>query len=279
MWKVIYEVRIGSVVCHDAKKELLFYMSLYFKRLFSLWQFCSTVSSTSLSVYFSSTSRALLNGTAAKTVKVLQVVNISVRNICYAGGLFVCVSVCSIGTEGNFDAMFSFRLTYCPTLVFFTHPDTSFFFMLVLKVCTKFLWGTNWISLSFCSGDVTWFLWGTNLISLSFCNGDVTWFPWGTNWISLSFCSGDVTWFSWGTNWISLSFCSGDVTWFPWGTNWISLSFCSGDVIDLESREHGRRDPSRWPRVTLYPQKLVLTSPTSSGRSVVILRLRTKATV
>jgi hypothetical protein len=32
------------------------------------------------------------------------------------------------------------------------------------------------------------------------------WFLWGTNWISLSFCSGDVMWFLWGTNWISLSF-------------------------------------------------------------------------
>jgi hypothetical protein len=36
----------------------------------------------------------------------------------------------------------------------------------------------------------------------------------------------------------------------------------------LESREYSRRDPSRWPRGTLYPQKLALTSPTSGGRSV-----------
>jgi hypothetical protein len=28
----------------------------------------------------------------------------------------------------------------------------------------------------------------------------------------------------------------------------------------LENREYGRRDPSFWPRDTLYPQKLVLTS-------------------
>jgi hypothetical protein len=46
----------------------------------------------------------------------------------------------------------------------------------------------------------------------------------------------------------------------------------------LESREHGRRDPSRWPRGTLYPQKLSLTSPTSGSRSVGIVRSRTKAT-
>jgi hypothetical protein len=46
----------------------------------------------------------------------------------------------------------------------------------------------------------------------------------------------------------------------------------------LESREYGRRDPSRWPRGTLYPQKLKLTSPTSGGRSVGILRSRRQAT-
>jgi hypothetical protein len=46
----------------------------------------------------------------------------------------------------------------------------------------------------------------------------------------------------------------------------------------LESREYGRRDPSRWPRGTLYPQKLALTSPTSGGRAVGIVRSRTQAT-
>jgi hypothetical protein len=39
----------------------------------------------------------------------------------------------------------------------------------------------------------------------------------------------------------------------------------------LESREYGSRDQSRWPRDTLYPQKLALPSPTSGGRSVGIL--------
>jgi hypothetical protein len=45
---------------------------------------------------------------------------------------------------------------------------------------------------------------------------------------------------------------------------------------DQENRINGRRDPLRCPRDTLYPQKLELTSPTSSGRSVGIVRLRTK---
>jgi hypothetical protein len=46
----------------------------------------------------------------------------------------------------------------------------------------------------------------------------------------------------------------------------------------LESREYGRRDLSRWPRGTIYSQKLALTSPTSGGRSVGIVRSRTHAT-
>jgi hypothetical protein len=46
----------------------------------------------------------------------------------------------------------------------------------------------------------------------------------------------------------------------------------------LESREYGRRDPSRWPSGTLYPQKLALTSVTSRCRSVGIVRSRTQAT-
>jgi hypothetical protein len=35
-----------------------------------------------------------------------------------------------------------------------------------------------------------------------------------------------------------------------------------------ENREYGRRDPSRWLRGTLYPQKLELTLPATGGRSV-----------
>jgi hypothetical protein len=46
----------------------------------------------------------------------------------------------------------------------------------------------------------------------------------------------------------------------------------------LENREYGRRDPSRLPRDTLYPQKLALTSLPSGGRSVGIVRSPTQAT-
>jgi hypothetical protein len=46
----------------------------------------------------------------------------------------------------------------------------------------------------------------------------------------------------------------------------------------LESREYDRRDPSRWPRGNLYPQKVALISLTSGCSWVVIVRSRTQAT-
>jgi hypothetical protein len=51
-------------------------------------------------------------------------------------------------------------------------------------------------------------------------------------------------------------------------------SSCSG----LEIREYGRGNPLRWPRDTLYPLKLALTSPTSGDRSVGLVHSRIKAT-
>jgi hypothetical protein len=52
----------------------------------------------------------------------------------------------------------------------------------------------------------------------------------------------------------------------------------NGSGSGLENREYGRWDPLRWPRDTLYSQNLTLTLPTSDGRSVGIVRLRTKVT-
>jgi hypothetical protein len=46
----------------------------------------------------------------------------------------------------------------------------------------------------------------------------------------------------------------------------------------LESREYGHGDHWRWPRDTLYPQKLELTSLTSGDRSVGTVCSQTKAT-
>jgi hypothetical protein len=51
----------------------------------------------------------------------------------------------------------------------------------------------------------------------------------------------------------------------------------SGSGLE-ENREYGRRNPQRWQRNTLYQQYLVLSWPTRGGRSVGIVRSRTKAT-
>jgi hypothetical protein len=45
----------------------------------------------------------------------------------------------------------------------------------------------------------------------------------------------------------------------------------------IENREYGHWGPSRWPRGTLYPQKLALTLPTIGCRSVGIVRSPTQA--
>jgi hypothetical protein len=45
----------------------------------------------------------------------------------------------------------------------------------------------------------------------------------------------------------------------------------------LEIREYGRRDPTRWPRGTVYPQKLALTSPTIGGRTFGVDSSQTQA--
>jgi hypothetical protein len=45
-----------------------------------------------------------------------------------------------------------------------------------------------------------------------------------------------------------------------------------------ENGEYGRGEPLHWPRDTLYPQKLALTSPISGDRPVGIVRSRTNAT-
>jgi hypothetical protein len=61
----------------------------------------------------------------------------------------------------------------------------------------------------------------------------------------------------------------------PWGHNW-GATWKKKYRLRFKNREYGRRDQSRWPRGSFYPQKLALTSPTSGGRSVGILRSRTQ---
>jgi hypothetical protein len=65
----------------------------------------------------------------------------------------------------------------------------------------------------------------------------------------------------------------------------LSLVSTNEELLEWKSSGSGSRkprnsrgDPLRWPRDTLYPHKLALTSPTSGGRSVGIVISRTKAT-
>jgi hypothetical protein len=57
----------------------------------------------------------------------------------------------------------------------------------------------------------------------------------------------------------------------------IPICICITSNPVQKTEINGRGSPLRWPRDTLYPQKLALTSPTSGGRSVGIVRLRTKS--
>jgi hypothetical protein len=58
----------------------------------------------------------------------------------------------------------------------------------------------------------------------------------------------------------------------------LSLVSITEELLEWKTEINGRGYPLRWPRDTLYPQKLAITSPTSGGRSVGIVRLRAKAT-
>jgi hypothetical protein len=63
-----------------------------------------------------------------------------------------------------------------------------------------------------------------------------------------------------------------------WGWYGRPISGKTTKWTGVEIREYGHGDQLRWPRDTLYPQKLALTSPTSGGRSVGIIRSRTETT-
>jgi hypothetical protein len=75
-------------------------------------------------------------------------------------------------------------------------------------------------------------------------------------------------------------------SWLQIQKSWDSFSLVSATEkllgrnisgFGLESWEYGHGNPLRWPRNTLYPRKLALSSPTGGGRSVGIVHSRTKA--
>jgi hypothetical protein len=155
-----------------------------------------------------------------------------------------------------------------------------------------FLWCTNWIYICYVeesrpplwpSGQSSWLQ-----------NGDVLCFLWGMNWIYICYVeeSRPPLWPSGQSFWLQIQRSKFDsrryqAIWEVVGLECGPLSLVSTTEkllgrkscgSGLESREYGCRDPSRWPRGTLYFQKLTLTSPTSGGRSTRIICSRTQAT-
>jgi hypothetical protein len=56
----------------------------------------------------------------------------------------------------------------------------------------------------------------------------------------------------------------------------LSLVSTTEELLGRKGSDYGRRVTPRWPRDALYPQKLALTSQTSGGRSVGVIRSRTQ---
>jgi hypothetical protein len=119
-------------------------------------------------------------------------------------------------------------------------------------------------------------------------NGDVLCFLWGTNWIYICYVEENrpPLWSSGHNFWLQIQGSGFDyrfyqIFWEVVGLERGPLSIVSTieeSGSGLESREYGCRDPSRWVRGSLYPQKFALTLPTSGGRSVGVVRSRTQAT-
>jgi hypothetical protein len=119
-------------------------------------------------------------------------------------------------------------------------------------------------------------------------------FLWGTNWIYICYVeeSRPPLWSSGQSSWLQIQRSGFDsriyhIFWEAVGLERGPLSLASTieELLErkssgsgLENRKYSRRDPLRWPRGTLNPQKLVLTSPTSGGRTVGIVRLWTQVT-
>jgi hypothetical protein len=146
------------------------------------------------------------------------------------------------------------------------------------------------------NGDVVCFLWGTNWIYICYVeesrpplwssgqsswlhNGDVFCFLWGTNWIYICYVeesSRPPLWSSGQSSWLQIHRSGFDsrryqIFWEVVGLERGPLSLVSTikELLERKSsssclgnRDYGRRDPQRWPRDNLYPQKLALTLPT-----------------
>jgi hypothetical protein len=121
-------------------------------------------------------------------------------------------------------------------------------------------------------------------------NGDVLCFLWSTNWIYICYVEESrlPQWFSGQSSWLQIQRSLFDsrrcqIFWEVVGLERGPLNLMStiekllerkNSGSGLESLEYGLRDPSRWSRGTLYPQKLSLNSTRGGGRSVGIVRSR-----
>jgi hypothetical protein len=155
-----------------------------------------------------------------------------------------------------------------------------------------FLWGTNWIYICYAEERKP-SLWSSSQSSWLH-NGDILCFLWGTNWIYICYAEErrPSLWSSSQSSWIQIQKSGFDSRRYQifrevMGLERGPLSLVStaegllgknSSDSGLDIRKYGHRDPSRWPRGTLYPLKLALTSPTSGGRSFGIVRSRTQAT-
>jgi hypothetical protein len=144
------------------------------------------------------------------------------------------------------------------------------------------LWSSSWLQ----NGDVLCFLWGKNWIYICYVDKGrpPLWSSGQSSWL----LNGDVLCFLWGTNWIYICYVEeskpppssdGQSSWLQiqrsgFGSQryqifWEAMGLEQGPLSlvstieellerkssgsGLEIRGCGRRDPSRWPRVTLYP--------------------------
>jgi hypothetical protein len=125
-------------------------------------------------------------------------------------------------------------------------------------------------------------------------NGDVVWFLWGTIWIYICYVEErrPPLWSRVQSSWLQIQ-RSGFDSWryqifwevvvgFKRGP--FSLVSTIEELLErrssgsgLETREYGRRDLSRWPRYTLYPQKVGTNFADKGGRSFGIVLSRAHA--
>jgi hypothetical protein len=195
--------------------------------------------------------------------------------------------VYTVSPELFYSEFNSRKITKCPSL--WSSSQSSW---LHNGEVLSFLWGRNWIYICYVeesrpplwsSGQSSWLR-----------NEDVLCFLWGTNWIYICYAeeSRPPLWYSDQSSWLQIQmfgFVSRRylIFWEILSLERNSLSLVSTieELLErkssgsgLKSQECGRRDSSRWPRGTFYPQKLALTSPTSGFRSVGIGRSRTQST-